>query len=891
MYDTMNNIVGSRWWKFDFHAHSPASCDYQQRDISPRDWLLGHIEQGVECVAVTDHNTNAWIDRLLLEAQSLRREGYSIYVFPGVELSTAGNVHVLAIFDPSVDAQRVAAVIGAAGYTGTYGESDTVCTKSPEDVVKEITEKFSGVAIPAHIDLEASGLCKLGHMTVERVCQVSDAVEIVHPKKESLSCFNSTKASASLPKIIGSDSHAPNQNGRAFTWVKMASPSIDGLKLALLDGNTCIRRSDESFTPNTLPTMYIKELEISNTKYCGRGNPFRVRFNPWLNSIVGSRGSGKSTLAEFIRIALHKTDEILKLEDHNEIRRNFERFFRVAQNRHDHGVILPDSLIKCVFTKNDIDYCVSWQRSNNSFIIERNDNQQWIPEVGDVKTRFPVSIYSQKQIFDMAKDPNTLLSIIDNSKEVNIRDWKKQWDELRDEFLRLRAEELSYRNRISNISNIQGQLADVNAKIAHIEASGHAQILQNYNNLYNQKSYVTNVFSLMQGEINNLIRGITDSKGAISYGIEEAISADPSLVTVVQQLSTSISEWKTKSIQELGAISVALQIRQKTLDGTMLSQLCTEAYNQYTQLFSTLQQQGIKEPSEYDVLVKTRIELSKKLDELNTTNLQLAHISTKINDAYQRLIALRQELTNRRRVFIERYVTPYNDLKITISQLQNIEHLEQSFRAIINRADGSYASDLLDAEKRLGILFYLKEGMAKADSSNNQSENAYSVLHQFKLDFCNHVTSKEAILGCTIGKRFSSVIEQLDSSNHDRLCSWFPEDNLSVEFNDGRKFKPLSQGSAGQKAAAVLTFLLSYGDEPLIVDQPEDDLDNALISKLVIKKIHAIKPKRQLLIITHNPNIVVNGDSELVIVLEDRGLIGEPAEFGKNRTLRFSGHP
>ena len=71
LYKTMNNIVGSRWWKFDFHAHSPASLDYRQKDISPRDWLLGHIEHGIECIAVTDHNTSGWIDCLQQEAQRL----------------------------------------------------------------------------------------------------------------------------------------------------------------------------------------------------------------------------------------------------------------------------------------------------------------------------------------------------------------------------------------------------------------------------------------------------------------------------------------------------------------------------------------------------------------------------------------------------------------------------------------------------------------------------------------------------------------------------------------------------------------------------------------------------------------------------------------------------
>ena len=55
---------GSRWWKFDFHSHTPASADYGKgpnqdslREITPEDWLLGYMRVGVDCVAVTDHNS------------------------------------------------------------------------------------------------------------------------------------------------------------------------------------------------------------------------------------------------------------------------------------------------------------------------------------------------------------------------------------------------------------------------------------------------------------------------------------------------------------------------------------------------------------------------------------------------------------------------------------------------------------------------------------------------------------------------------------------------------------------------------------------------------------------------------------------------------------------
>ncbi|EHQ8513215.1 ABC transporter, partial [Escherichia coli] len=103
------NWIGSRWWKFDFHNHTPASDDYgkgpnqaQYMQITHKDWLLNYMRQGIDCVAVTDHNSGAWIDPLkqaLKELASESHEDYRpLYLFPGVELTVQGNIHILAIF-------------------------------------------------------------------------------------------------------------------------------------------------------------------------------------------------------------------------------------------------------------------------------------------------------------------------------------------------------------------------------------------------------------------------------------------------------------------------------------------------------------------------------------------------------------------------------------------------------------------------------------------------------------------------------------------------------------------------------------------------------------------------------------------------------------------------
>ena len=103
-----------------------------------------------------------------------------------------------------------------------------------------------------------------------------------------------------------------------------------------------------------------------------------------------------------------------------------------------------------------------------------------------------------------------------------------------------------------------------------------------------------------------------------------------------------------------------------------------------------------------------------------------------------------------------------------------------------------------------------------------------------------------------------------------------------VEYSrdDGEDFRPIEQASAGQRAAAMLAFLLSHGDEPLVLDQPEDDLDNHLIYDLVVRQIRENKLRRQINRGDAHPNIVVNGDAEMLHALAFQGGQCVVAQFG-----------
>jgi DNA repair exonuclease SbcCD ATPase subunit len=110
------------------------------------------------------------------------------------------------------------------------------------------------------------------------------------------------------------------------------------------------------------------------------------------------------------------------------------------------------------------------------------------------------------------------------------------------------------------------------------------------------------------------------------------------------------------------------------------------------------------------------------------------------------------------------------------------------------------------------------------------------------------------------------------------------EDRIAIELNvatSGRPhFKDASDLSRGQKCTALLPILLARRDNPLIIDQPEDNLDNHFIFETVVNAVQRMKKRRQMIFITHNANIPVLAEAELVLVMTSDGRVGQIERHG-----------
>ncbi|MDZ9917589.1 AAA family ATPase, partial [Escherichia coli] len=493
------NWIGSRWWKFDFHNHTPASDDYgkgpnqaQYMQITHKDWLLNYMRQGIDCVAVTDHNSGAWIDPLkqaLKELASESHEDYRpLYLFPGVELTVQGNIHILAIFGEDKTTSDIDSLLGAVRYRGTKGKSDGCSECSAVEVIDEIA-RSGGLAIPAHVD-QASGLFTV--CTGNTLEQVLDnkcvfAMEVTDLAKAKPQLY--IGKNLNWAEILGTDSHHPSGTGNQrypgshFTWVKMSEPSYDGLRLALVDGALSLKRSD-NFTgdPNIHGQLAIESIVVDDAKYLGRGQSLTCQLNPWLNTIIGGRGTGKSTSLEFLRIALKRKGEIPK-----SLEKEFTKYSQTSKDRQDEGLLKDSTKITVGFRKDGGRFRITWSNTDDIYSIEEETAPGvWCASEGDIAQRFPVRIYSQKQIFELAKHPQALLQVVDDAPEVNHRDWQLKWDELVSKYLSLRAQEREVQAGLQEESVTKGQLEDVKRKLDVFEKAGHADVLKAYQLRQNQ---------------------------------------------------------------------------------------------------------------------------------------------------------------------------------------------------------------------------------------------------------------------------------------------------------------------------------------------------------------------------------------------------------------------
>lgn len=876
--------LGSKWWKIDFHVHTPASRDYGRGNQSiltsttPDAILQAAMSKQLDAIVVTDHNSSQGIDWLrernrALQTATNRPSWYrDLVVFPGVEISVSGGqerIHVLAVFDPNVSGNTIAGLLGRCGIGSHYGDEQTTTTVSSiAETIRHIYD-FGAIPILAHVDApkgylhDVSSLPDNGSLFQGPYRVFAAEFADLHAFDAHSSDFK--KIVDSLAKVGGSDAHLPEEIGRFSSWIKMSSPTIASMRLALQSPDWSVKNQNDD--PNQEPNLVLQKLVITNMKHCGRikDRPCDVVFNPHQTSLIGGRGSGKSTIVESLRIAL--AQEIIPDIPDSKVQTKINSFMEQS-SRQKKGVMLPSTTIELVLNRNGNSFKVVWNATDLTHTILKLQGSDWVEDQGNLPERFPVKVLSQNQIEELADNPHGLLNIIDSRIEKH--DWDDKWLQNRAEFWQLRERERELLRRLQEEPALRAQLTDVESDLAQFEQRGDGEILKRYQRRQLQWNALgeDNVFSALSAEI----RTVAGKFSLPDFPSHLFDASDPTLPEQ-KALHDDIS----RSFDKLKAQLESIARQVDALQSDWARRISDSEWNRdvasVTKKYNELVAEYTKKNSHLDMTVYNqwivkRNSLRSKLKQIESVKSELAAVYRQMTDLYKRFLELRAELLDMRRKFIDKAIGGNQYVKMTLVPFGDLDDLDSKYRELLALEPAKYKEAILSDDKGSGILSEL----AQWDMDVDSSEKLLKLIDALKFDTMDIVNGKRGT-DAWLAKRLKAEYEQRPQS-FDNLFSWFPDDSLRVQYSRdvaSGKFTDLEQGSAGQKAAAILAFLLSNGEEPIIIDQPEDDLDNALVYDLVVKQLHESKNRRQVIVATHNPNIVVNGDSELVHVFHFEG--------------------
>lgn len=887
---------GSRWWRFDFHTHTPASSDYDAAEaasLTPRDWLLAYMRASVDAVAITDHNCSDWIEPLQQALTALDTEqpaGWRpLVLFPGVEISAGDSLHVLALFAPGTSTAQIGGLLHGKlnGWRADKPSAERQCTQSTADVIDAV-HALGGLAIPAHVD-KVNGLLfgrvdalgkfqpQVASRSIDDVLQRADALELHEPASAAEIHFAARLRGCAI--VAGSDApHRTTNAGRRAMWVKMTQPDFDGLRLALLDPESALQRAmPNTPSPQSLPGLWIRSLTVENL-HLRRPvfGPLQVRFNPAYNAIIGGRGSGKSTLIECLRLALARDAELQPLDADSDVQSSFDKFRKLYRSRSEPGLMLPETTLTAEVVNGGGEHAevmrFVWRRTaSGDFVtsLQRMEQEQW-RDTGlsgaQAMAAFPVRIFSQKQVLAMAKSPQALLGYVDDAIRDDRQAWQQKFESCRAVLLEARRKLRALRAEIERKPALELEFKQASRKALVFANSNFGPLLKDFQRSTQQERAMGDFHRLLAQDV-DVLRDALDQvvhlKDTELTGFDAQTADEIAACNATLSLRDRLLAQRSLIAQAVAQMTQALAESEAARTGSAWQVTARAHIEAYQREMERLKAEGIHSAQEAATAVAAVDRLGKQLERLKVFEAQLPDAEAAVQQAMESLTQQREALTHLREAFVTALFERNDSLKVRLRSMAHGAGAVVDLRGVLRLPESAQWADVWadaedDSEQPKGFLW---------DATNpGVASSVGERLQEMKRAL---ESADKDVLATQVHGKLINRLKDLQPEDFDKLATWFPDDEVRLEYRPApdQKYKSIAQASAGQQAAAMLSFLLAHGDEPMLLDQPEDDLDNALVSQLVVTQLRKNKQRRQLIIVTHNANIVVNGDAELVLTM------------------------
>lgn len=885
---------GTIWRKADLQCHTPRDRSWVGQDTLPggteefenarRSWAADYIAaakaKGLSMVAVTDHHDMGLTEYVRIAAASEN----DFLFFPGLEVTCSDNSQCLLLLDPSSGPELHTKALGLLTNVLPAGPTEAkTCEISP---IKETIANFYGKVVDddnlrdaclvfphfSNPDGSHKSLNEVGH--AQRFAVLGcDGVYIERPVSE-LDPVTIQKIRGEIPDwgtrrralIPTGDNRSGDWErlGLHDCWIKIGEPTIEGLRQSLLADEARIAHEAPKEPEERITSVMIKST-------LGGSEPFAIRFNPGFNAIIGGRGSGKSAILEYLRFGLGRTSLDLPT---GETAKPKDRSASLIED-----TLSDDGFVEICLEREGI--TETWRRelsSREKITVTDVAGTSSTMTLADAQQKFPARAFEQKGLSSTMNDLTSAAEQItgiaaaeevEQRREID-RDiatakravtlalqqlaayWQLQLDSLRKQTIlqetQLRTNNIAERLKTEGVST--GALEIIDQSPLY---SGGASFIQSVeSSIIAARSKISETTGELFGDLSepstenelavivDLRKQASEIKESVKKRLQECLRDIEKLEATKDVTKTSFGVLQ-QSYKEKYDIAVLEQEKHKVIidENARLAEALEAAKKA-----AGLAERTVRDASgAVDGLVEARQNLGYNLERRKTV---LSAAATKVAGHSSGVLKARLKTDNRPDEYLASISTLLNGSRVS-------ESAEKCEAWIIDLLKTNPTGGWMSVGDQI-LEIYKAKIMAGSPTEPGTALSGKII---------------DVILGGAKLTSFaaSKVYSLLTDASVGAILAACPRDFVILTYIDANgKSISFEKASEGQQASALLELLLSQSAGTLVIDQPEDDLDNNVVMRIV-ELIRSSKSHRQLIFATHNPNMVVNGDADKIVAL------------------------
>lgn len=874
------DVPGTRWFKADLHIHtiddhaggkakfppgmSGSPGDKETISCYARRFLQATVRQGVRVLGVTPHSprvgegpeTSAvwriveeWNSGVDEDGTPFRNKIYA--VFPGFEPNLqqgSRGLHLLFLFDPEIGRDRYLKAFdlvmgGVSPWDGRELKIAAKDAKGAFEAVRALHQRESGssdetwnyMVLAPHIDsskglLSAQKAQVLTHFPHSEVAglELGDR-KLPEDTENKRQWLRNGMRENRQAFFHGSDAYTLDDIGKRYTWVKLAKPRIEGLRQAFIASDSRIRIA---YMRNADGRLH----EIPNPPDVTIGD------RSWLKSVTVSGGAS-----------------FFGTNDGDGSKQRFDLspdLTCIIGGSMTGKSTFLDGLrvyVEADMPTDDLLYRQVKDRAENRFLAGSPTIELQCPgqdRTATLRSQWPAVFHTQNELQRLAQEPGAIEDILVGlASPDEIRDVRE-----RDRELRELDKEL---NRTANrLAKLDADIADAEqacerSQRATDELAMFADAgVEDFHRI-SSEVHRWREFAAKSKELTTSLA--QTRKSAESLDLPEADDFPMFLDVTRDEQDMLRKHWGDfhdllrSAAEEIGSLITVARSMVKTLDA---------------------HEQGVREDLNRNLA-------DHGLDGTRINELQSLNSHAALLPSYQANLEQKQ---NEQKELEDRFGASLSKRQMLIDSQRGA--FDRIMEKISAAHDGNVvARRIEDGDQRPLEEFLLKWKIRGITRWWNETEAQRRPQPTILLDKAD--AGQLADVGMRRAVQ-STFLEWLTTERRRHLASVRCPDQYVIEWRmDDGKYRRLDDLSGGQRVSVLLSLLLETNDNrPLVIDQPEDELDNRFLFETVLPTLKRLKGRRQVIIATHNANIVVNGDADQVIQLDATANRGRVAQAG-----------